>query len=191
MRRHGGPRLMLSRLAHLTDRRPWRLLAVALAITAIAAPLGIHVRDHLKPRGFDVPGSGSDKARTAIAEASGTDPANSVLAVVRLPAPYATPSARRVLAGVERKLRQDSPRAPVLDASSANNPALIAHDRRSTYVIAATRPLSDQDQEATGKRLLATFAGDPRVTLGGSPVANEEISKTIEDDLRKSELLAV
>src|SRR5262249_11661919 len=35
------------------------------------------------------------------------------------------------------------------------------------------------------------FAGDPQVTLGGSPVANYEISKTIEDDLRRAELLAV
>jgi hypothetical protein len=48
-------------------------------ITAAAAPLGIHVRDRLKPRGFDVAGSGSAKARALIAQASGTDPANSVL----------------------------------------------------------------------------------------------------------------
>src|SRR5262249_17320475 len=32
---------------------------------------------------------------------------------------------------------------------------------------------------------------NPRVTLGGNPVANHEISKTIEDDLRRAELLAV
>src|SRR5512132_4257296 len=68
---------------------------------------------------------------------------------------------------------------------------MVARDRRSTYVIAALRPLSDAEQEATGKRLVAAFAGDDRVTLGGNPVANEEISKTIEDDLRRAELLAV
>src|SRR5262245_28211717 len=182
---------MLSTLAGLIDRHPWRFLGAALIVTAIAAPLGVHVRDHLKPRGFDVAGSGSDKARTAIAEASGTDPANSVLAVIRLPTPYGTPSARRAVSEVERKLRQDSAVAAVLDASSAHNPAMIARDRRSTYVIAAIRPVSDAEQEATGKRLLTAFASDPSVTLGGSPVANHEISKTIEDDLRKSELLAV
>ena len=39
---------------------------------------------------------------------------------------------------------------------------------------------SDRQQEDAGKRLLAAFAGDPRVTLGGNPVANHEISTTIE-----------
>jgi RND superfamily putative drug exporter len=68
---------------------------------------------------------------------------------------------------------------------------MVAADRRSTYVIAALRPVDDQAQEDAGKRLLAAFAGDPRVTLGGSPIANHEISQTIEDDLRRAELLAV
>ena len=91
---------MLSALAGLIDRHPWRFLVAALVVTAIAAPLGSQVRDHLKPRGFDVPGSGSAKARAAIAEASGVDPANSVLALIRLPAPYATPSARSAVTEV-------------------------------------------------------------------------------------------
>jgi hypothetical protein len=50
---------MFSALANLINRRPWRVLALVLVTTAVAAPLGIHVREHLKPRGFDVPGSGS------------------------------------------------------------------------------------------------------------------------------------
>src|SRR5262249_33815133 len=166
-------------------------LTIALALTAIAAPLGIHVRDHLKPRGFDVAGSGSANARELVAEASGTDPANSVLALIRLPAPYGAPSARRVTGEVERRLRRDAAVVAVLDASSAHNPAMVARDRRSTYVVAALRPVSDQEQEEAGKRLLAAFAGDRQVTLGGNPVANHEISKTIEDDLRRAELLAV
>ena len=62
---------------------------------------------------------------------------------------------------------------------------MVARDRRSTYLIAALEPLDDQAQEDAGKRLLAAFADDPRVTLGGNPVANHEISKTIEDDLRE------
>jgi uncharacterized membrane protein YdfJ with MMPL/SSD domain len=182
---------VLSALADLIDRRaPW-LLAVALAITAIAAPLGIHVHDHLKPRGFDVAGSGSDMARTLVARASGADPANSVLALVRLPASYGTPRAQHLIDEVEGKLRRDRAVVAVLDASTAHNPAMVARDRRSTYLIAALRPLSDKDQEEAGKRLLAAFAEVPDVTLGGNPVANRELSKTIEDDLRKAELLAV
>src|SRR5262249_29050238 len=85
-----------------------------------------------------------------------------------------------------------APRASVvLDSRPAHNPAMVAHDRRSTYLIAALRRLDDKQQEQAGKRLLAAFADDQHVTLGGSPVANEEISKTIEDDLRRAELLAV
>jgi putative drug exporter of the RND superfamily len=182
---------MLSALADLIDRRPWRFLGAVVAIVAVAAPLGIHVRDHLKPRGFDVPGSSSEKARELIARASGADPANSVLALVRLPAPYGTTGARRAVGGVEARLRRDPAVVAVLDAAATHNRAMISRDRRSTYVIAALRPLDDAQQEDAGKRLLAAFAGDPRVTLGGNPVANHVISKTIENDLRRAELLAI
>ena len=182
---------MFSALAGLIDRRPWLVLAVVVAITAVAAPLGIHVHDHLKPRGFDVAGSGSAEARALVSTASGADPANSVLALVRLSAPYGTPGARRSIDAVEARLRRDPAVVAVLDARSAHNPAMIGNSRRSTYLIAALRPLDDKQQEEAGKRLLAAFADSPSVTLGGSPVANEEISKTIEDDLQKAELLAV
>jgi uncharacterized membrane protein YdfJ with MMPL/SSD domain len=182
---------MLSALASLIDRRPWRVLAVALAITAVAAVLGIQVRDALKPRGFDVPGSGSVRARDLVAEASGSDPTNSVLALIRLPALYGTPSAQRAIGEVETKLQSDPAVVAVVDAASAHNPAMVAADRRSTYVIAALRPLEDKQQEDAGKRLLASFEGDDHVTLGGNPVANHEISTTIERDLRRSEILAV
>ncbi len=182
---------MLSALALLIDRRPWRLLAATTAIVAVAAVFGIHVREHLKPRGFEVPGSGSETARELIASASGADPGNSVLALVRLPEPYGTPSARGTVADVEARLWRDPAVGAVLDAASAHNPAMIGRDRRSTYLVAALRPLDDKQQEDAGKRLLASFAGDSRVTLGGNPVANQEISTTIESDLRRAELLAV
>jgi uncharacterized membrane protein YdfJ with MMPL/SSD domain len=184
-------RRVFAGLASLIDRRPWQLLALTLAILAIAAPLGIHVREHLKPRGFDVAGSGSARARELVATATRTDPANSVLALVRLRAPVDTAASQRKLAGVEARLRRDPAVAAVLDWRSAHNPAMVARDRRSTYLIAALERVDDKEQEQAGKRLVAAFAGDPRVTLGGNPVANEEISKTIEDDLRRAELLAV
>jgi putative drug exporter of the RND superfamily len=182
---------MLSVLANLIDRHPWRVLAIALAITAVSAPLGIHVRDHLKPRGFDVAGSGSVNARELVSQTSGIDPGNSVLALVRLPSPYGAPRARRTLRDVEAKLRRDPAVVAVLDATTARNPTMVAADRRSTYVVAALRPLDDQQQEDAGRRLLAAYAGDPRVTLGGNPVANHEISTVIERDLRRAELVAV
>ncbi len=182
---------MFSALANLINRAPWRVLMVALTITAIAAPLGIHVRDHLKPRGFDVAGSGSAKARELIARASGSDPANSVLALVRLDEPLSSPSSRRTIGAVETRLGRDPAVATVLDWRTAHNPAMVSRDRRSTYLIAALRPLDDKEQEEAGKRLLAAFADDPQITLGGNPVANHEISTTIEDDLRRAELLAV
>jgi uncharacterized membrane protein YdfJ with MMPL/SSD domain len=182
---------VFSALANLINRSPWRVLLVVSAITAVAAPLGLHVRDHLKPRGFDVAGSGSANARALISRASGADPANSVLALVRLDAPLDTESARRMLDGVEARLGRDRAVKTVLDWRTAHNPAMIGHDRRSTYVIAALRPLNDKQQEETGERLLAAFAADTHVTLGGNPVANREISTTIEDDLRRAELLGL
>jgi RND superfamily putative drug exporter len=182
---------MLSTLAELIDRRPWRVLAVALVITAVSAVVGVHVRDSMKPRGFDVPGSGSVKARELVAKASGIDPTNSILTLVRLSTPYGTPGGQRIIDEVEARLRSDPAVVAVVDAKTAHNPAMVAVDGRSTYVIAALRPLEDKQQEEVGKRLLAAFEGDDHVTLGGNPVANHEISTTIERDLRRSEILAV
>jgi RND superfamily putative drug exporter len=182
---------MFARLADLINRHPWRVLAVSIAVTAIAAPLGINVREHLKPRGFDVAGSGSAKARELIEHGSGTDPASSVLALVQLERPLEHPRSQRTIAAVQSKLRRDPAVAVVLDWRSADNPAMIGRDRRSTYLIAALRPLDDERQEQAGERLLAAFDGEADVTLGGSPVANHEISTTIEADLRRAELLAV
>ena len=182
---------MFSRLADLINRRPWRLLAVVVVITAIAAPLGSSVREHLKPRGFDVAGSGSAEARESIAQAAGIDPANSVLALVHLHAPVTMAASQQAIAAVETKLRSDPAVVAVLDWRSAHNPAMVGRDGRSTYVIAAFRPLDDTQQEEAGQRLLTAFANDPQVRLGGNPVANHEISKTIEDDLRRAELLAI
>jgi uncharacterized membrane protein YdfJ with MMPL/SSD domain len=182
---------MFVALANLITRRPWHVSAVVLAIIAVAAPLGINVREHLKPGGFEVAGSGSARAREIIEEASGADPASSVLALVRLDAPVVTTSSRRRIAGVEAKLRRDPAVAAVLDWRSARNPAMVGRDRRSTFLIAALRPLDDEAQEEAGKRLVAAFADDARVVLGGSPVADHEISTTIENDLRRAELLAV
>jgi RND superfamily putative drug exporter len=175
----------------LINRRPWQLLAVVFVITAIAAPLGGSVHEHLKPRGFDVAGSGSAEARERVARAAGVDPANSVLALVRLPAPVTTAASQQTIAAVEAKLRSDPAVVTVLDWRSAHNAAMVARNGRSTYLIAALRPLDDQQQERAGQRMLTTFGNDPQVTLGGNPVANHEISKTIEDDLRRAELLAV
>jgi uncharacterized membrane protein YdfJ with MMPL/SSD domain len=182
---------MFSALAEQVDRRPWRFLTVALAITAVSAALGIHVRDHLKPRGFEVAGSGSAKARELIAQASGTDPANNILALARLGAPLSARSSQTKIAAVEATLRRDPAVVTVLDARTAHNPGMVSRDRRSTYVIAALRPLDDRQQEEAGKRLVAAFAGDRSVVLGGNPVANHELSTTIENDLRRAELLAV
>src|SRR5262245_65785336 len=98
---------MFSRLADLVDRRPWRLLAVALAIVAVAAPLGIQVRQHLKPRGFDVAGSGSARAREIVAQATGTDPASSVLALVRLSTQIDAPGSQRRIEAVQARQRRE------------------------------------------------------------------------------------
>ena len=95
---------MFSALADVINRRPWRILILALVVTAVAAPVGIHVREQLKPRGFDVAGSGSAEAREIIERASGTDPANSVLALVRLSDPVDRPGSRDRVAEVESTL---------------------------------------------------------------------------------------
>src|SRR5436190_10117946 len=187
----GGLDHAFARLAAAIAARPGRILLVVALVVVAAAPFAIRVGSALEPRGFDVANSNSERARETIERDARFDPTNNVLLLFRARAPLQQRPSRERLRNLAGKLAADPAVVRVLDAPGAHNPAMIGRDGRSTYLIAQLRPLDDKEAEAAGKRIRATFAGDADVTLGGNPIANSEISETIEHDLRRAELLSV
>ncbi len=57
-------------------------------------------------------------------------------------------------------------------------------------VLVFLRAGDGEDSKAAADRLLAAFAGDPHVRLGGGAIASRQVTEAIQRDLRRAELIA-
>jgi RND superfamily putative drug exporter len=70
------------------------------------------------------------------------------------------------------------------------SPVFVSHDRRSTYFAVAVKPTEDKAWQAAGADIADRLSGEPGVVVGGAAVAQEQVNKQVEKDLRMAELLA-
>jgi RND superfamily putative drug exporter len=73
---------------------------------------------------------------------------------------------------------------------STHNPAMVARDGRSTYVLAYFKPRSDKRLSDDAKLIEHRFAGRHDIKLGGGAVANAQVNTQVSHDLAHGELLA-
>ena len=66
---------------------------------------------------------------------------------------------------------------------------MVSRDRRSTYVLAYFKPLSDNRLKDDAQVIVDHFKGRNDVTLGGAAVANAQVNTQVGHDLERSELL--
>ena len=71
-----------------------------------------------------------------------------------------------------------------------HDPAMVARDGRSTYVLAYFRPLADKRISDDATQIQTLLQGRPDVTLGGAAVANAQVNAQVSHDLAHAELLA-
>ena len=60
-----------------------------------------------------------------------------------------------------------------------HDPAMASRDRRSTYVVAYFKPLSDQELKDVAQRIENQFAGQRDVRLGGDAIANAQANTQV------------
>lgn len=183
---------LLPGLAALAARRPRRVLTLAATLTLVAGAYGGSVADRLDPFGDDDPAAQSVRADARIAEATGTDPSATVVALVQRPrasAPVRSRAGRRQVAQLARQLERDPGVGRVASAFDGLGAAAISRDGRRTYLVASLAPGSDKQQERTADRLLARFEPRPGVTLGGEAVMVRQLNEQVKRDLRRAELL--
>ena len=180
---------MFDLLGAIATRRPRRVLLLALLATVVAGVVGGPVAGLLGGGGFDDPGSETSAARTALSEASGTDPDASVVALLRPAAEPRSPAGLVEVREVATQLRDDPAVARVVTLEEAGD-AFVSRDGRSTYLVAQLRPLEETARGAAATRLQEALADHPRVQLGGAPVAQEQIGGQVSADLARAELLA-
>jgi RND superfamily putative drug exporter len=181
---------MMRTLANLATRRPWRLLATMVVVTAVSLVFSSGLTDRLSGQGFVATNSQSNKALDALADVTDVDVRGEYVALVDYGKPIDSTGGRRLVDKVVRKFERDEDIAIVKSPFShaRTDKALISKDGDSAIVIANLEP--DAPEGAAFDRLRDPIDSIPKVHLGGGDVIMHTVSETVERDLRRAELIA-
>ncbi len=178
---------MFDALARLADGNARRIGLVAIAFFLLAGALGGSVANRLDPYGADDPSTEAVQARQRLEDAGLREPA--VLAVVT-DAPVAAPATRARVEALERSVRRRADVKSVTGYYDTRSPVFVSRDRRSTYFVVTLRPTGDKQWQEAGADIADSLAAHPGVVVGGAAVAQEQVNKQVEKDLRMAEMLA-
>jgi RND superfamily putative drug exporter len=186
----GGPGPVTGR--YLPIRRPWAVVIAAIVAFLAAGGVGFTVSDHLVGGGLVDPGSASTHANYDMeTRFPGARP--NVVVLVDTPGSVDDPAARAAGERVAADLGAIDGVAAVWSYWSTGDAALRSIDGRSALVVA----VSQVDPEllrpavlATAARVAADLPGH-RVRLGGAAEVNRAVSQQTDDDLLRSELIAL
>ncbi len=178
---------MFDALARLADRSARRVGLAAIAFFLLAGALGGSVASRLDPYGAEDPASETVRARQSLEAAGLRSPA--VIAVVE-DAPVADPATRARIERLEAQVRRRPDVATVSGYYDTRSRAFVSRDGRSTYFAVSLKPTGDKAVQDAGAAIAAQLSAHPGVLVGGFAVAQEQVNKQVEQDLRTAELLA-
>jgi uncharacterized membrane protein YdfJ with MMPL/SSD domain len=178
---------MFDSLAGLANGRAKRVGLLALVFFLLAGAIGGSVADRLDPYGADDPNTETVQARERLQDAGLRVPA--VIAVVHN-APVARPGTRQRVEALERQVRNRSDVASVTGFYGTHSRAFVAKDGKSTYFAVALKTTEDKQWQEAGADIADELSAEPGVVVGGAAVAQEQVNKQVEEDLKKAEMLA-
>jgi uncharacterized membrane protein YdfJ with MMPL/SSD domain len=165
-----------------------RLVAVGAVVFFVAAAgIGGSVANHLDPYGADDPATDSVRADDLL-EAHGYRPTSLIVLVQGAPVDEASTKERVV--AIERELRDRHDVAQVTGYYDTKSDDFVSHDGNATYLAVALRPTADKAQQDAASAIAEELNEEPGVTVGGSALAQEQVNKQTESDLRRAEILA-
>ncbi|MFF5488931.1 MMPL family transporter [Streptomyces virginiae] len=175
--------------------RPRLTLLLALLVTAMAVVAGGGVADRLGSGGWEDPGAQSTYATRALErEFPGSEP--NLLLLVDSAAGTGGVDAPAVAAEAERLTTALAAERGVVGVGSywrAQLPTLRSEDGRQALVVARVQG-DEKTATATLERLAPRFEGEHgpvRVSLGGPAAVQREVTRTIQEDLLRAELIAL
>jgi RND superfamily putative drug exporter len=178
---------MFDSLARLANGNARRVALFAVAFFVLAGALGGSVADRLDPYGADDPATETVQAMDRLEEAGLRAPA--VIAVVE-DAAVAAPATRRRVEALEDEVRRRADVAAVSGYYDTRSPAFVSRDGDSTYFAVALKATDDKELQESGREIADQLAEKPGVVVGGYAVAQEQVNKQVEEDLKKAEMLA-
>jgi uncharacterized membrane protein YdfJ with MMPL/SSD domain len=178
---------MFDSLARLADGKAKRVGLFAIVFFLLAGAIGGSVADRLDPYGADDPNTETVQARERLQDAGLRVPA--VIAVVG-DAPVADPATRQRVEKLEREVAARSDVASVSGYYDTGSRAFVSRDGQSTYFAVALKATEDKELQEAGDEIADQLSKHPGVVVGGFAVAQEQVNKQVEEDLKKAEMLA-
>jgi uncharacterized membrane protein YdfJ with MMPL/SSD domain len=178
---------MFDALARFADGNARRIGIFAILFFLLAGALGGSVADRLDPYGADDPATETVEARENLYDAGMRPPA--VIAVVEN-APVADPATRARVLKLERSVEGRGDVKSVSGYYDTRSPAFVSNDKQSTYFAVALVPTQDKEWQEAGAAVAEELSANPGVLVGGAAVAQEQVNKQVEEDLKTAELIA-
>jgi uncharacterized membrane protein YdfJ with MMPL/SSD domain len=178
---------MFDSLARLADGHARRVGLFAIAFFVLAGAIGGGVASRLNPYSADDPATETVKAREQLQDAGLRVPA--VVAVVEN-APIARASSRARVEALERSVRRRPDVASVSGYYDTRSRAFVSRDGNSSYFAVALKPTANKQVQEVGSDIADQLSAHAGVLVGGFAVAQEQVNKQVEEDLRMAELLA-
>jgi uncharacterized membrane protein YdfJ with MMPL/SSD domain len=179
----------MSRLANFLHTHGRRVVIGAVICAVAAGVFGVGVSSSLWPDSANDPASQSVKAGDRFEARAGRQLDAGVVALVSS-GNVGTVAARQRVGQVAAELRARPEVAEVESFYTSHDPAMVSRDRRSTYVLAYFKPLSDKALNDVAQQVEDDFAAQSDVKLGGDAVANAQADTKVGHDLARAELLA-
>ncbi len=178
---------MFNRLASLAQKHGKRTVIFAAIFFVIAGALGGGVASKLAPYGADDPSTESVKATDRLQEDGYRDPSVIVLLQDTVPT---SPTGQQKMRRIEEQLRANPDVARVTGYLDTASHDFISGGGNATYIAVSLKPTGDKDQQDAAKAISDELDGQPGVSVGGIALAQEQVNKQVEKDLRMAELLA-
>jgi uncharacterized membrane protein YdfJ with MMPL/SSD domain len=180
---------MFERLATFAYANRRRVLFLAVIGAVIAGVFGVSVASRLTPYGVDDPATQSVQAKDRFQAATGRQIDPGVVALVSS-GDMRSRAARQRVDSVAAELRAQPDVASVESFYTTHDPAMVARNGRSTYVVAYFKPRSDLQISNDAKLIESRFSSQHNVKLGGDAIANAQVNTQVGNDLAHAELLA-
>src|SRR3954470_1901849 len=178
---------MFNGLASLAQGHAKRTVIFAAIFFVVAGALGGGVASKLAPYGADDPSTESVRATDRLQDDGYRDPSVIVLLQDTVPT---SPTGQQKMRRIEEQLRANpdvSRGIGYLDTASHD---FISGAGNATYIAVSLKPTGDQDQQDAAQNIADELDGEPGASVGGIALAQEQVNKQVEKDLRMAELLA-
>ena len=178
---------MFTGLASLAQRHAKRTVIFAAVFFVVAGALGGGVASKLAPYGDDDPSTESVQASDRLKADGYRDP--SVIVLIQNTSPT-TPTGQHRIRGIEEGLRANPDVAQVTGYLDTASNDFISGTGNATYLAVSLKATDDKEQQDAAKRIADELQDQPGVSVGGIALAQEQVNKQVEKDLRMAEILA-